>query len=106
MRQFFTSTSGRLWAVSRWTRIETPIDCYYQDCGLIRAVFLVKTRHGNPSTSKVFREHNTIGRQLGVEHREVDPLKDMRRVGCLEEHGMGGVTRPAGHVLRSEVGSV
>ena len=58
------------------------------------------------AAARSFGEHHAIGRELLVEHREIDALEHVRRVGRLEQHGVGGMARPAGHVRGAEIGGI
>ena len=53
----------------------------------------VEGRHRDAGFDEIFGEHHPIGRQLGIEHGEVEPLEDMARIGCLEEERVSSLVR-------------
>jgi hypothetical protein len=51
-------------------------------------------------------QHHAIRHKLLVKRREIDALEYTRRIGRLDKHRVSGLTWPAGHIRRPEIGRI
>ena len=92
--------SFQISSADRLTEIERRL------AGRAKEIAGVEARHGDAGFGEVLGEHDPVGHKLAVERGEVDALEHVGCVGRLEEERVGGLARPAGHVLCADVGGI